>query len=330
VPFDSEDVAPELRRRRAGITDFSSRGGHIIHSEHPYQSSRVPSQEITIMANNPNTVNHSTIQLPTKPTVNLNYTFSLGTPKTNTLVVFLNGLILPQSTWTPTILATRAKTLDTGNPQPHLLSYDRYGQGTSDPHPDGHHDITDVVTDLHSFLGIVCSKELDSTISALKVVLVCNSIGCAIARLYAAAHPTLISGLLFLDSIMAHIDLMALWPDVDAPDFDTTTLPKDTTAEEIRAVKQQYQRFHVSAPNPENLDRGNLEHLLPRPGSPGLQGSPLLKVVGHDPETFALENEVSFPLLSLSLRQDTDDGKEKLWREKGIGYEIYPASLGGI
>jgi hypothetical protein len=27
VPFDSEDVAPELRRRRAGVTDFSTRGG---------------------------------------------------------------------------------------------------------------------------------------------------------------------------------------------------------------------------------------------------------------------------------------------------------------
>jgi hypothetical protein len=27
VPFDSEDVAPELRRRRAGVTDFSPRGG---------------------------------------------------------------------------------------------------------------------------------------------------------------------------------------------------------------------------------------------------------------------------------------------------------------
>jgi hypothetical protein len=27
VPFDSEDVAPELRRKRAGVTNFSTRGG---------------------------------------------------------------------------------------------------------------------------------------------------------------------------------------------------------------------------------------------------------------------------------------------------------------
>jgi pimeloyl-ACP methyl ester carboxylesterase len=176
----------------------------------------------------------------------------------------------------------------------------------------------DVVSDLHSLLTFFCSEELNSTVSALKVVLVCNSIGCAIARLYAAAHPTLVSGLIFLDSIMAHIDLMALWPDVDAPGFDTTTLSEETTVEEIRTVRQQYrQRFHLSAPNPENLDRRNLGHLLPSPESPGLQGNPLLTVVGHDPEAFAHENEVSISP-SLSLQQNTNDAKKSFGVRKEL------------
>jgi pimeloyl-ACP methyl ester carboxylesterase len=269
------------------------------------------------MANNPNAINHSSTRLPTKPTANLNYTFSLGTPKTSTLVVFLNGLILSQSSWTPTILAIRDKPFDNGIQQPHLLAYDRYGQGTSDPDPEGTHEIMDVVSDLHSLLTFFCSEELNSTVSVLKVVLVCNSIGCAIARLYAAAHPTLVSGLIFLDSIMAHIDLMALWPDVDAPGFDTTTLSEETTVEEIRTVRQQYQRFHISAPNPENLDRTNLGHLLPSPESPVLQGNPLLTVVGHDPEAFAHENEVSITL-PLSLRRKTDGAKKSFGVRKEL------------
>lgn len=93
---------------------------------------------------------------------------------------------------------------------------------------------------------------------------------------------------------MAHIDLVALWPDVDVPGFDAATLPEGATVEEMRNVRQQYkQRFDVSAPNPENLDRRNLAQLLPRADGPELERRPFLTVVGHDPETFAEENEVS-------------------------------------
>jgi hypothetical protein len=92
---------------------------------------------------------------------------------------------------------------------------------------------------------------------------------------------------------MANVDLVALWPDVDAPGFDKATLLEGTTVEEIREVREQYrQRFHASVPNPEDLDRRNLAQLLPYAEGPELQGDPLLTVVGHDPETFAQENEV--------------------------------------
>ncbi|KAI4762730.1 alpha/beta-hydrolase [Aureobasidium sp. EXF-3400] len=251
------------------------------------------------MTDNPSTINHSiinhdTIQLPTKPSANLSYTFLPGAPTTTTLVIFLNGLILPQSSWYPTISATQTKFLHTEIARPHLLSYDRYGQGTSDAHPNGSHDILEVVSDLHTFLNLFCSQKLNCKLAELKVMLVCNSIGCAIARLYCDTNPATSSGLIFLDSIMAHIDLVALWPDVDATGFDRATLPEGTTVEEIRGVREQHrQRFHASVPNPEGLDRRNLAQLLPSAQGPRLQGT-LLTVVGHDPETFAQENEKSF------------------------------------
>lgn len=238
---------------------------------------------------------NSTLHLPTKPTLNLSYTFSPGSATTKTLIIFLNGLILPQSSWKSAIIATQIKCLETNIPQPHLLSYDRYGQGNSDAHPDGKHDVVSVVDDLHSFLATFCEQTLHSSLSQYRIVLVCNSIGCAIARLYCASYPsTNVSGLMFLDSIMAHVNLVSLWPDVDAPGFDTSTLPEGTTAEEVKSVREQYkQRFHVSAPNPENLDRSSLASLLPNADGPLLRGSPFLTIVGHDPETFAEENEVS-------------------------------------
>jgi pimeloyl-ACP methyl ester carboxylesterase len=276
----------------------------------------------------PRYIDHSTIQLPTKPTSNLSYTFSPGSSSTTTLVLFLNGLILPQSSWSPTILAIQTKAFDTKIAQPHLLSYDRYGQGTSDPHPNGTHDINDVVHNLHTFLCTFCSQKLYTTVSELRIVLVCNSIGCAIARIFASAYPITVSGIIFLDSIMASVDLVGLWPDADAPGFDESTLPKGTTVEEIRQVREQYKkRFHVSAPNPEGLDRRNLASLLPHADGPVLLGDPFLTVVGHDPETFAQENEVRFFYTATIVLSDTDDAKEKLWNSTRTGYEIHQSSL---
>jgi pimeloyl-ACP methyl ester carboxylesterase len=308
---------------------------HIVHFKYLCHNSRIhrnSSRQFAAMVVHPNPITHSTMQLPTKPTSNLSYTFYPGSQSTKTLVLFLNGLILSQSSWSPTILALQTKALDTRIAQLHLLSYDRYGQGTSDPHPNGTHDILDVVSDLHTFLTLFCSQELHTTVSELQIMLVCNSIGCAIARLYANAYPTTISGIIFLDSIMANVDLVDLWPDVDAPGFDESTLPKYATVEEIRLVREQYkQRFHVSAPNPEGLDRSNLASLLSHANGPVLPGKPYLTVVGHDPETFAQENEVSFLLCYLLQRsENTDEFKEKLWRSKRIGYGIHQPSLASV
>ena len=213
----------------------------------------------------------------------------------NTLIVFLNGLILPKVSWQKTILAIHSKLQNSELPQPHLLAYDRHGQGTSDRDHHGDHDILDSTQDLYIFLAEFCNKNIKTNLANLQVVFVCNSIGCAVARLFAKEHPTIVSGFVFLDSIMAHVDLVELWPDVDALGFTEEELEKDTTIEELRNVKEEYRkRFHVSAPNPEGLDRTTLAALLPEAEAPKLEGDPLLTIVGHDNEVFAQENEVNF------------------------------------
>lgn len=246
------------------------------------------------MAATSNPINHGTIQLSTKPNANLSYSFLLGDPTTKTLVVFLNGLILPKLSWERTMLAIQSRFQDTIMSRPHLLAYDRYGQGISDKDPQGDHDVQDTAHDLHTLLVEFCDKELKSNLAEQQVVFVCNSIGCAVARLFAKTYPVTVSGFIFLDSIMAHVDLVALWPDVDAPEFKKEDLPEGTTVDDMKRVKEEYRkRFDVSAPNPEGLDRKTLAGLLPEASEPKLQANPLLTVVGHDDETFAQENEVS-------------------------------------
>ncbi|KAK6001117.1 hypothetical protein QM012_003200 [Aureobasidium pullulans] len=246
------------------------------------------------MAVDSNSINHGTIQLSTKPNANLSYSFLSGDATTKTLVVFLNGLIMPKISWEHTILAIQSKLRDTEMPRPHLLAYDRYGQGTSDKDPQGDHDVQDTAHDLHTLLVEFCDEELKTTFPGQQVVFVCNSIGCAVARLFAKTYPATISGFIFLDSIMAHVDLVELWPDPDTPGLEDE-LPEGTTLDDMRRVKEEYRkRFDVAAPNPEGLNRKTLAGLLPEANAPKLQGNPLLTVVGHDDETFAQENEKTF------------------------------------
>lgn len=272
------------------------------------------------MAASASPISHGTIQLSTKPNANLSYSFLPGDSTTQTLVVFLNGLIMPKASWEQTILAVQSRLQSTATSRPHLLAYDRYGQGTSNKDPQGDHDVQDSAHDLHTLLVEFCDKELKAKLADQQVVFVCNSIGCAVARSFAKTYPSTVSGFVFLDSIMAHVDLVELWPDPDAPGFNKDELPQGTTIDDIRRVKEEYRkRFDVAAPNPEGLNRKTLAGLLPEASGPKLQGDPLLTVVGHDDETFAQEHEVSvyhihitpFKMLTMSI--------EKLWYPTGTG-----------
>lgn len=254
----------------------------------------------------------SSLTLDNKPGAHIHYTYYPASqshthhpnPFSQTLIVFLNGLLSTRTSWDPTIQAFLEKRILAGLPYPALVSYDRYGQGQSDRDPEDRepppchgHDLLSAVKALKQFTLQIWRDHNDP----LKpthypcLIFVGNSIGCAMARVFTQSYPGTVSGLLFLDSIMAHSDQQSFWPDPDAPDFNPLTLPDGVTQDQVRDTRQKYASlFGPNVPNMEGLSRRNLAHLLPRSDHPPLQGylgtGPYLTVVGHDWETFAEES----------------------------------------
>ncbi|KAL8959944.1 MAG: hypothetical protein Q9183_005550 [Haloplaca sp. 2 TL-2023] len=245
---------------------------------------------------------HDTISLKTKPTAKLHYTFALGkdiASKTPVLVICLNGLMSDKSTWLP-MLAGIIRKQPGGFPS--MLAYDRYGQGLSedrDPQDQGRepgrgHNVIDVVHDLHQLITEIVDGKLHTTLDSVRLVLVANSIGCAIARLYAQSYPGTVTALLLLDSMMANSNF-DWWPNPDAADFDPSELPTDVTIEALQGQRTKFAKiFAPSSMNKEGLDRRDLPDLLPHSDGPLLEAprgrKPLVTVIEHDPERFASES----------------------------------------
>ncbi|KAF5867528.1 putative prolyl aminopeptidase protein [Botrytis fragariae] len=235
--------------------------------------------------------------LPSKPQASISYklfegqNFNLDFP----LIVFINGLGLPSVSWAPTIALLQQST---SSVKPNILTYDRYGQGSTtsqDPadnipgkDPGYGHDMNDAVNDLHELIQV-------TVLANPKLVLVAASIGVHIARLYAKKHPATVEGLLFLDSNIGNAEATDLWPNPHTPDFKESDMVGDdcTLEQYIQAYARLGRTFNTDVKSPEGLDRRNILQLLPNPSSPKLQGSdgkgPWLKVIGHDPEPFAEE-----------------------------------------
>ncbi|KAE8143151.1 Alpha/Beta hydrolase protein [Aspergillus pseudotamarii] len=245
------------------------------------------------------------LSLATKPSAQLCYCFhpAVSTAKP-ALVVFVNGLGLPQTSWEGVIARLQAQPPSPGLPA--MLTYDRYGQGQTTDRDPGDitaedpmhgHDTLTVVRDLHQLLTHVASDRMDiSDPSRLPLVLVSNSIGGAIVRLYAQEYPGTVAGLLFLDSVLANSDFVSIYPDPDAPGFNPTSLLEGVTVDAIRDARAYMQRvFHPSNGSREGLSRRNLAQLLPESDGPKLQGpdgcGPWVTVVGHEFEAFKFEFE---------------------------------------
>lgn len=247
------------------------------------------------------------LMLATKPgaslaisTTNRNELTKASAPLDKTLIVFLNGLVSTQATWEATIEQFLARDRDYF---PVLLTYDRFGQGASDPDPSDPpntpygHDAAAVIDDLHQLLSQVCPDNLYLSAPGIgsdtDLILVCNSIGCPLARLYAAAHPGTVTALLFLDSMMANSDFVSIFPDPDANNFKPDELPKGVSIEDLRHSREQYREyFHPTVGNPERFDRRDMAQRLPFADQPplpmGKDGKgPFLTVVGHDFDKFA-------------------------------------------
>ena len=243
------------------------------------------------------------IALNTKPSAQICHKFypAIGTTKP-VLVVFLNPLSLSQTTWEETIKKLRAQPPPAGLPA--LLTYDRYGQGKttdSDPadadavDPSHAHDSLDVVRDLRQLVRQIAVEKFGILdVNDLSLVLVGNSIGCALSRLYAQQYPNSVAGLLLLDSILANTDSVSILPDPEASDFDECMLPVGVNLKEIRTAREVAQSLiHPSNGSEEGLSRKNLMGLLPHSDRPLLRGpdgqGPWVTVVGHEWQAF--ENE---------------------------------------
>ncbi|KAL5335190.1 alpha/beta-hydrolase [Aspergillus crustosus] len=253
------------------------------------------------------------IALTTKPSAQLSYTFHPAASTTTTtpprLLVFLNGLGLPQASWSTTI--TQLKQTHPSHPA--ILTYDRYGQGqTTDRDPSDSaaedpthgHDALTVITDLRQLLTQIAATKLqieNDSIDDVNIIFVANSIGAALARLYAQEYPGTVAALLLLDSVLANSDFVSVYPDPDATDFNPASLPEGITPETLRAARTNVARiFHPSVGSKEGLSRKNLATLLPHSDQPVLIGpaadgqeqnqGPLVTVLGHDFETFAEES----------------------------------------
>ena len=255
----------------------------------------LPLQAVAI----PKEITATSVILPHKPTASLACSYVSGTDPA-VLVVFLNGLMSDKSSWIPVISGIIRQRKSLASPEfPSMLAYDRYGVGMTenrDPldqgREQGHgHDCSDAAEDLHHLIDHFSKGLKLLNGEKLRVVLVANSIGCAIARLYAEKYP--VAAVLLLDSIISNSNF-DFWPDPDAPGFDKRELPEDVSVEVLRAQRAKFAAiFKPDVVNREGLSRRNLAQLLPHSDAPllGHQGKrPWVTVVGHDFEAFAAES----------------------------------------
>ena len=247
----------------------------------------------------PADIKHYSLILDSKPGASIHYTFAQSEAHNPPyLIVFLNGLMSDKSSWLPSIAGIiRAK-----QDFPPMMAYDRYGQGLTedrDPQDRGReegygHDVKDVASDLQQLVKQVRKKHTIPHGLEHQLILVANSIGCAIARVFTAENPGIVVGIILLDSIIANSNF-DFWPDPDAEGFDATQLPEDVSLAELREQRAKFKAiFNPAVKNKEGLDRRCLSALLPNSDRPKLLGphgqGPLIRVVGHDYATFAAES----------------------------------------
>ncbi|PYH96446.1 alpha/beta-hydrolase [Aspergillus ellipticus CBS 707.79] len=249
--------------------------------------------------------NYQFITLATKAPAKICYSFHEPvSPTKPVLLVFINGLGLPQTSWQSVISQLRGQPPKTGLPA--IFTYDRFGQGQTpdtDPQdataadPMHGHNCLEVVQDLHQLLTQIALEKLnEANLNNLTLVLVGNSIGCALIRLYSQEHPGTVSGIILLDSVLANSDFVSIYPDPNSPDFNATTLPEGVTPPAIHAAREYMSRtFHPDNGSKEGLSRKNLRDLLPASDGPQLHAPgghrPWVTIIGHDFEAFADEFE---------------------------------------
>lgn len=201
----------------------------------------------------------------------------LSTADIVTLVVFINGLLTAMEDW-----ARVGDEITSGDSSLAALSFDRWNCGQSDSLPERrqHNDISSAADDTACLVRQVCSRH-QIPIARLRLILVCSSIGCSVARLFIQRYSRpvhdntksfVISGVLLLDPYMSNTDFTSLFP----PETLGEPEPLTRTRKIITSI------FHPSVGNREGLDRSTAQELLPQAAQPKFPGNPELLVVGHD------------------------------------------------
>ncbi|KAI1383851.1 Alpha/beta hydrolase fold-1 [Hypoxylon trugodes] len=238
-----------------------------------------------------------TVTLPSAPNAFMAYSLYPGDSMSSLLIVCLNGLGLPQTVWQPTIEILKKSAF---SPDPWILTYDRFGQGSSPrdpreswPNKDAGyaHTLDDVTDDLHHLIHLV-SPDRNS-----RLIFVNNSIGAHVARRYADRYPGTVEGILFLDSNPGNTDYASIWPNPMDSSFNLELMVPPNTPLEVyeAAYIKMTTIFAATAKNNEGFDRRDIKDILPEPSFPKLKGSktsnkgPWITVVGHELETFSQE-----------------------------------------
>ena len=87
----------------------------------------------------------------------------------------------------------------------------------------------------------ITNEKLDiEDLRQVQLVLVGNSIGYALARLYAQEYPGAVAALLLLNSVLSNSDYVSIWPDLDAKNFDSSNLPEGVTPDLLRETREKY------------------------------------------------------------------------------------------
>ncbi|KZO92183.1 hypothetical protein CALVIDRAFT_541205 [Calocera viscosa TUFC12733] len=229
---------------------------------------------------------HNLLRLPNKLGSVLSahvYAGSHALSPSTPLIVFLNPLSEPASSWLDVIHAFRARC-----PAAWMIRYDRYGQGASGPDPadaEGLNAPEQAVEDLVALVRDIVGNEtnvdqeaeVEHEVEDIPLVLVGNAFGCALARLYAAKYKG-VRGVLFLDHYMTDTDSISLLPP-----------PQTGEPEELTSTRREMERNLDPKVVIGGMRREHIPLLLPRCDGPPLPGEPFVTVGMHDPVPFAEE-----------------------------------------
>jgi pimeloyl-ACP methyl ester carboxylesterase len=243
------------------------------------------------------------LQLKSTPSAKISYALDPGNGEEmkRFLIIFLSAIDTSKKYWMPMMAAFKRKRAKQRG-WPPMLAYDRFGIPPSDKDPvdadkppAAWHDVLATVRCLREIIEAVMKKtQFNTGKEEPNLILVGNSIGCAVSRLYASTYPGTVGGLLLMDSPPLISEKRGtIMPDTSSPDFNINDLPEGIDVETLDKSLETFlqSRFHHRIPNKEGLNWRDLVNVLPSDGprlqSPNRQVGPFITVLRHDPQVFA-------------------------------------------